>query len=213
MNQCDGCRRGLTRTAGGLHKDRFGLTVMACTADRYARGTEDWMCTASGVKYYPAAPRVEDVRIEDIAHHLSRLCRFTGAIIPEHYSVAEHSVLVSQVVPRKHALAGLLHDAPEAYLNDINRPAKRSLPDYKALEARNWAVISYKFGLPLDLPREVHEADVRVFLAEVAAIMPPMPDTHGFEHVTPAAVTIWAHHPEAAKRRFMERFAELAGGR
>lgn len=176
------------------------------------RGTQEWMCTFSGVQYFPGAPRVEDVRIVDIAHHLSRLCRFTGAIRPEHYSVAEHSVHVSYVVPEAHALAGLLHDSPEFAICDLNRPTKVQTPDYQRLEALNWAVIAEKFGLPLVLPPCVHEADMRVLMAEMAALMPPMPAKHDYEHVVPAPVRILALGPNAAEKLFLDRFYELTRG-
>lgn len=81
------------------------------------------MNTCSGRPVWPADPRAEDIRIEDIAGSLSRLCRFNGHIkdgdyrdidygenyIPrfnrewvnfETYSVAQHSVLVEEKVAK-----------------------------------------------------------------------------------------------------------------
>ena len=173
------------------------------------RGPADWMCTFSGVQYFPANPRVEDVRIADIAHALSMLCRYTGHT-RRFYSVAEHSVHVSHIVPASLRLAGLMHDAPEAYMNDINRPLKRSLPDYKAIEDRNWAVIAKKFSLPSVLPAEIHEADVRVYLTERAVLMPPLPVYEALgSGLSPAPVKILSLEPGAAKRLFLDRYYEL----
>lgn len=174
-------------------------------------GLYDWMCTYSGVKYYPAAPDIADVRIVDIAHHLARICRYTGAISAEHYSVAEHSVHVSYCVPPEMAFMGLMHDAPEAYVSDINRPLKRSLPDYARIEELNWRVIALKFNLPFDLPKEVHTADIRVYLTERDALMPPMPDyeDYGLER---APVKILSLAPSAAEYLFLQRYYDLTRG-
>ena len=40
----------------------------------------DWISTFSGKQFWPCDPRPEEIDIADIAHHLSNLCRFTGAV-------------------------------------------------------------------------------------------------------------------------------------
>lgn len=71
-------------------------------------------------------PQPLDIDLLDIAHHLATINRFTGAC-KEPYSVAQHSIFVSQLLqpisPRL-GLLGLMHDAHEAYLNDMPRPVK-----------------------------------------------------------------------------------------
>lgn len=92
--------------------------------------------TASGRAFWSLDPRPEDVRIEDIAAQLARICRFGGALKPgvSFYSVAQHSVLVSYNVPEEYALEGLLHDAAEAYVGDVIKPIKSALvPGYDTL--------------------------------------------------------------------------------
>jgi hypothetical protein len=63
------------------------------------------------------------IDIDDIAHSLSMNCRFNGHC-DKFYSVAEHSVNVSELVRPEWALAALLHDATEAYMPDVNKPLK-----------------------------------------------------------------------------------------
>lgn len=91
--------------------------------------------TASGREYRldglppgPDMPRAAAPCIKDIAHHLSLLCRFGGATF-RHYSVAEHSLLVATILRLRGEspavqLAGLLHDAHEAYMGDLATPIK-----------------------------------------------------------------------------------------
>ena len=71
-------------------------------------------------------PRPEQICIDDVAHALANLCRFTGHT-DRHYSVAQHSVMVARSCPPELALQGLLHDAHEAYIGDWSAPLKRSL--------------------------------------------------------------------------------------
>lgn len=90
-----------------------------------------WMLTATAGVVDLRFIRDEPVDILDVAHHLSQIVRFNGAACRP-YSVAEHSLLVSEVLRRQgHCLdvqlAGLLHDAHEAYIGDITSPLKELL--------------------------------------------------------------------------------------
>lgn len=179
---------------------------------RLLLGPRDWVQTFSGVVYYPTKPEVAKIRIIDIAHALANLCRYTGHC-RIFYSVAEHSVHVSYCVPPEMALAGLLHDATEAYVNDLNRPLKHSwlLWGYRVVERRNWLAIAEKFGLPATLPPEIHEADLAVLFAEQAELMLPLPQYQGWQGEA-ADVAIIGHAPEQAEKLFMDRFYELTRG-
>lgn len=175
----------------------------------------NWLMTSTGKKYFPIDPRPEDVDIYDVAHHLSLLCRFTGAC-NRFYSVAEHSVLVSELVELhspEHALIGLLHDATEAYLGDVGTPLKRHLPEYMAIEDENWKVVADRFGLPYEMPACIKDADVAVFHAECDAlgitrrdfgVVPPAP--------APKGVNVFGLTPRAAEELFLLRYQELTHG-
>lgn len=94
-----------------------------------------WMQTYTGKRFDPLNPDPTLIDIEDIAHALSNICRF-GGHSSRFYSVAEHSVLVGEALWNLHhdadlALAGLLHDAAEAYLGDVPRPLKYR-PEFEA---------------------------------------------------------------------------------
>ena len=171
-----------------------------------------FMETFSGGIYYPASPRASEVRLVDIAHHLSMICRFTGAC-RKRYDVAQHSIHVSYCVPPEHALAGLLHDAPEAYLNDMGRPLKKAplMFGYRIYEHRNWLAIAEHFGLAPVLPKCVHYADNAVLLAERAVLMYPT----GRHWAIPAVAADIAIHdwtPEQSEQAFLDRFYELTRG-
>ena len=109
--------------------------------------------TYSGRRFYLLDPRPEDILIEDIAHALSMVCRFTGHV-ERFYSVADHCVRVSRLLmerslPVHLQLIGLLHDATEAYVGDMIHPLKGLLPDYSVIEDRILEVILRKYGLPI----------------------------------------------------------------
>lgn len=126
---------------------------------------EGYIRTYSGLKFYPLDPRPEDVRIVDIAHHLSNQCRWAGAV-KTHYSVALHSMHVSMMTHKEHALAGLLHDASEAYLCDMPKPAKLGMPEYQSIEDRLQEVIAKALGFQYPFSEEVKQADQAALFLE-----------------------------------------------
>lgn len=85
--------------------------------------TEPYVETQSGKLVHFLNPQEGEIDIEDIAYSLANQCRFNG-----HgggfFSVAEHSVGVALRLPSHLQLAGLLHDASEAYLADLPSPVK-----------------------------------------------------------------------------------------
>jgi len=121
--------------------------------------------TFTGKKFYPLWPIQEGIDIVDIAHALSNVCRYTGHC-HYFYSVAEHCVRMSGVVPHEFKMEALLHDASEAYLADIAGPIKPFLPDYLKAERRLEVAIRRKFGLPDEMSPEVKEADRRILVTE-----------------------------------------------
>lgn len=165
--------------------------------------------TASGKYFNFLQPTADTVDIETIAHALSHICRYTGHV-REFYSVAQHSVLVSYLVPREHALAGLLHDAAEAYIGDVAAPLKQLLPDYKVIEQRVEAVVLAKFGLPAYLPTCVKLADMIALATEQRDLMPAHDDVWAsIEGVQPDGLVTVPHSPKYAKTLFLQRFYEL----
>lgn len=134
------------------------------------------------------------VRIEDIAHALAHICRFTGHTNC-FYSVAQHSVLVSELVPKGFELWGLLHDAAEAYIGDVSSPLKSLLPDYKQIEQRMEEAVWGKFGLRGPLPKQVKDADNAAYNLERTAYM------------VYAKNLAWS--PEHSRYMFLHRFQEL----
>jgi hypothetical protein len=157
--------------------------------------------TWTGASVDPLDLHPDDIDIDDIAHALSMLCRFNGHCA-KFYSVAEHSVLVSQLCPPEYAMAGLLHDATEAYIADVPRPLKAQLPDYVIAENRASLAIASRFGLSEIFPEAIRQADDAALEIEMSAIL-----------VSRATASINSDIrcllPDEAKALFMERFNEL----
>jgi 5'-deoxynucleotidase YfbR-like HD superfamily hydrolase len=170
--------------------------------------------TAAGRYFNLLEPERSEFGIEEIAHALSNICRYTGHV-HTFYSVAQHSVYVSYLVPPQHALAGLLHDAAEAFVGDVAAPLKRLLPDYKVIEKRCEAAVLSRFGLPSVLPPEVKQADLVMLATEQRDLMPQHSDQWEWETIpgiTPAAFEVVPIVPKYAKVAFLARFHELSQG-
>lgn len=168
----------------------------------------DWMETYTGVRFFPLDPRPEEVNLTDIAHHLSRINRYNGAIRIEHYSVAEHSIAVAAWLMHTYgdpelALQGLFHDACEAYIGDMVRPLKRNMPDFVAAEEHLWAAISTAANLPMKLDPRVIEADNRILVDERRQVMRPSGNEWGIDHLEPLGVNLVGLTPDLAKTGFL----------
>jgi uncharacterized protein len=139
------------------------------------------MTTITGRYINPRDLAMDDIDIDDIAEGLSKCCRFAGQC-EGFYSVAQHSVHVADEVWLATQDIGLtrialLHDAPEALLNDLVRCVKHDLRDYHDLEFYVWGRMLKKFQLNVnqangleydltDLPPAVREADFRMLVTE-----------------------------------------------
>jgi hypothetical protein len=162
----------------------------------------------SGAWFDFCAPAESAFTIEDIAHGLANICRYSGQC-SSFYSVAEHSILVSDTATG-FEFEALLHDAAEAFLGDITRPLKQMLPEYKRIETEVERAILDRFGVASPLPPQVKQADLRVLAAEQKQIMPE--GTDGWvrgQRVEPAPIIVRHLSPEKAKRCFLARFEEL----
>lgn len=113
---------------------------------RLLKRIDTWVLTYTGKSFFPFAPSQDAVVFEDIAHALSNKCRFSGAT-KKFYSVAEHSILVAQLVPMEFALEALLHDAAETYLGDFPGPLKEHFPLYEQIEFDILATVYKRFGI------------------------------------------------------------------
>jgi hypothetical protein len=183
------------------------------------RTNSNWINTNSGIRFHPFDARPEEVSVGDIAHALSRQCRYAGHT-PQHYSVAEHSVHAAEcvrlmggsIVEQRWAL---LHDATEAYLVDLPNPVKRDprFSVYVEIEDALAAVIMTKFGLPTTMPPLVAAVDKMMLSIEVQdpRICASMHDDFRWalpvfggnvdERLRDVRVSCWA--PEVAKRKWL----------
>ena len=174
----------------------------------------DWMETYAGVKFYALDPRPEDICIEDIAHSLANQCRYAGHV-KRFYSVAQHSVIVSQNLPSHLKLWGLLHDASEAYLVDLPRPSKNGTilgVEYKKIESVVQTMIYNKFGLFGDEPAMVKEVDNRMIPTERRDLM----SGSGYvrkECLPPLEANINPWNPDTSENVFLCEFFNLMENR
>ena len=163
-----------------------------------------WIQTFTGKRFDFEEISPERIDIVDIAHGLSLNCRFNGHCA-RFYSVAQHSVLVSELVPPENALWGLLHDAAEAYLGDITRPLKRILPNIMEIESKILEAVAQRFALPSSVPDAVFAADDKLLATEASQLMAEYSDGH-YGPANPVAglrITPWPW--EVAEERFLSR--------
>lgn len=176
-----------------------------------------WMPTYSGLRFWPEDPRSQDIDIRDIAHSLARINRFNG-----HtrccYSVAQHAVLVSRILPTRLKPLGLNHDDGECYLGDVITPIKRLFREfYEAAELKVMQAVAdkYDFRKELDDPEAValvKRADTVLLMTEIRDLCPSQ-TYNGQVTEAPLKDTIRVWEPAVAEAVFIEEFWRLLNAR
>jgi 5'-deoxynucleotidase YfbR-like HD superfamily hydrolase len=152
----------------------------------------------SGEVFDFADPMSAKIEPHDVAHALARTARFAGHTTGPMWSVAQHTVLVFDIVTRIYhepdlGFAALNHDDVEFVTGDWASPLKRFLKaaglDYKrVLERPIELAIARELGLNLD---ELHagvvkEADRLAFVTEGVTFKTKFnPSDQGFDDVDP----------------------------
>ena len=174
--------------------------------------------TYSGAFLDPLDIKPDDIDLKDIAHSLAFICRFTGHS-DRFYSVAQHSVLISELLEDRGfasetLLTGLMHDASEAYIGDISYPIKHQSgvgEEFKKYEHKLEEVIFEKFGLPYPATEEIKWADRVLLHTEQRDLMPYPTPHYSLDDKEMLHDTINPWGPEQAEAEFHYRYESLNG--
>lgn len=177
---------------------------------------DQWIGLLSGGQFNYNKPEESDVTLDDLASALSNICRFAGHL-PAFYSVAQHLVNTSRIVPAELAFDALMHDTAEAFTNDLPTPLKWSLPIFKELEVKIESAMANKFGFNFPYHPDVKLADTQMLLLEKKYVKKddsfwPHYQGYEYEHLVDL-VDLKPWQPCRAKREFLERFDELTNGK
>lgn len=154
-----------------------------------------WNQTISGKAFDLVHPLPEQVDFDDMAWHLSRICRFNGGT-KDFYSVAEHSTRVASIVcdraergeaERLAPAYALIHDAHEYVLGDDTTVKKEALPVVAAelygpdaavmfravvraqverIDAAIHAAAGLPYPAPLSIQKSIKQADLQMLVTE-----------------------------------------------
>jgi 5'-nucleotidase len=178
-----------------------------------------YLQTVSGRFVNPFDPDPTQIDIQDITRALANTCRF-GGHCRSFYSVAQHSVIVSELVEERggdpeDVFAALMHDASEAYLGDMPHPIKHrsALGEaFKAAEDRLEQALQTRFKIKAGVP-EIKRADRALLATERRALSTEdwhWPELDGIE---PLEIQLTAWSPDEAAARFQARYEELEKAR
>lgn len=140
----------------------------------------NWFITHTGRQFDLANINANNICLEDIAHHLTNINRYGGAMkLGVKYSVAQHSILLCEYARDELNMPELarellMHDATEAYLGDVVKGLKNLLPEYERLEAKLSKIIKSKYGVPTSKCRTdwANILDRRILLNESKRFTP-----------------------------------------
>ena len=166
----------------------------------------------SGKLVDPLDLQPEDIDVTDIAYHIGAQCRFSGGV-KDFYSVGQHSVLASYIVPPEFAWDALFHDAAEAYLQDMARPLKAEPyfgKAYRGAEMRVEKVIGEVLDVVFPMPPEVKEADEILLVTEARDLKHGTKGWEHFQDVKPLKEPLKAWSPRQSRTRFLARYNQLS---
>jgi 5'-deoxynucleotidase YfbR-like HD superfamily hydrolase len=166
-----------------------------------------------GLLFDYAKPRASAVHIDDIARALANTCRF-GGHVKRFYSVAEHAILVHELVFATGAspavcYAALHHDSHEAYLVDVPTPLKRLLGAvWPRIQSATDGAISDALGITEALlyHRAVKAADAKALLIEAGELKTSNgvgPQWSNKKLVTGPPWSVVGHEPQQAETLFL----------
>lgn len=167
--------------------------------------------TVGGTYFNFLTPEDSVFSIEDLAHALSNINRYTGHTLKP-YNVAQHCVLGSFRIDPAFAYEFLMHDTAEGLIGDVSTPLKNLMPEYKVIEKRVELDLARRFGLSYPMLPQVREVDLRMLATEVRDLMPPAArDWECLRGVEPYADTIEPWTPAKSRKMFLKRFYQLKG--
>lgn len=181
---------------------------------------------SSGERFYTEHPDKSNYTLRDLATGLSRQCRFNGQFPryeDEIYSVAQHSVLVDDIVnilfgvqeARPWAIA---HDAPEGIIGDIITPVKKYCPPFYEIEDRLEADMRKRFRVPVDdrIRDIVHKADLMACSMEAEELSGIKAEVWGLPKISISIRQLYPDfrcwRPKEAREHFETRFLEVMKG-
>jgi hypothetical protein len=153
-------------------------------------------------------PHVDRFSLQVMSQALSNTCRY-GGHCSRFYSVAEHSVHVSRIVPPEFAVEGLLHDAHEAFVGDMPTPLKALCHDFRRIESFVDEEMRARWGLPLEVSDAVKRADIAMLECERVQLFRRWDDwgIHGGIDIPDIKLDCWL--PQDAREQFLIRAEEL----
>jgi uncharacterized protein len=197
------------------------------TAGLHEPLTTDWMETLSGRKFSPF-DEDPDFELRDLVWGVARAQRYAGQFKEEveHYSVAEHQVLMARwlMARERHTFdlgmapgefkevvrCAATHDLPEGLLLDMVRPIKRHDAFYRQAEARFSGAIARRYGLLHPMHVIVKELDNRILVDERAQAMNPSGNHWGsIDGQEPMGITLQFWSPRRAAKELFDLLDEL----
>jgi hypothetical protein len=183
--------------------------------DHAPPGPGPYLQTVSGRWVNPFDPDPEQLDAGDIARSLANQCRF-GGHCRAFYSVAQHSVIVSELVESRggdaeDAFAALMHDATEAYLGDMPHPLKHRSAlgrAFREAEGHLEQAIRDRFRIRPDV-LEIKRVDRALLASERRAFSAETWHWPELEGVDPLDIELTAWSPDEAEAAFNRRYAEL----